>query len=267
MRLLHLQHGRLTTVASTIASIQVGVKKYALVDSSRVFHFMDFGFNGRVLDRSVGVGSVRDLGSLSCSQTRCSKKRNTTNLEPSCPYGFHSAERVSAAIVNPGLKSAQPRRGVLAGLLMHRMQLAMSAIHFPIRPAKPYSRFWSRSPVVRRRLAIVIGTTSAAESLASCLTRCGVESRIASSAAEAIERSFELKPDLIVSDVILCDMSAIDAGCQIRNLLPDCAVLFYSGALLNRMLDDSESQIAIGKALLQVAATATRSQGMYLIRT
>ena len=93
-----------------------------------------------------------------------------------------------------------------------------------------------------------------------------MESHICSSAAEAIEHSCELKPDLIVSDLILRDMSAIEAGCQIRNLLPDCAVLFYSGALLNRTLEDSESQIAIGKALLQLAATAARAQRMYLIQ-
>jgi CheY-like chemotaxis protein len=94
-----------------------------------------------------------------------------------------------------------------------------------------------------------------------------VETHVCSSAAEAIEHSCELKPDLIVSDVILRDMSAIDAGCRIRNLLPGCAVLFYSGAMLNRLLDDSETQIAIGKAVLQLAATAARAQRMYLIRT
>jgi CheY-like chemotaxis protein len=94
-----------------------------------------------------------------------------------------------------------------------------------------------------------------------------VESHICSSAAEAIEQSCELKPDLIVSDLILRDMSAIEAGCHIRNLLPDCAVLFYSGALLNRIMDDSESQTAIGKSLLQLAVTAARAQRMYLIRT
>lgn len=170
--------------------------------------------------------------------------------------------------MNPALKSVQPRRGFSAGLLLRRIELAMNAIDFPIRSAvRRYSGFWSQTPVVRRRLAIVIGTSPAAESLASCLRRCGVESHISSSAGEAIEHSCELKPDLIVSDVILRDMSAIDAGCQIRNLLPHCAVLFYSGALLNRILDDSESQIAIGKALLQLAATAARAQQMYLIRT
>lgn len=69
-------------------------KKHALVDSSRLFHFVDFGSGGRVLDWWMGVGSVRDLGSVSCRQTRCAKKRNTKNLE-FFPSLWHSAEKES----------------------------------------------------------------------------------------------------------------------------------------------------------------------------
>ena len=170
--------------------------------------------------------------------------------------------------MNPGLKSVQSRTAFSAALLISRIERVIGSIDVPIRSVvRRYTPFRSHAQVVRRRLAIVIGTTPVAESLASCLRRCGVESHISSSAADAIEHSWQLKPDLIVSDVILRDMSAIDAGCQIRSLLPNCAVLFYSGALLNRILDDSASQTAIGKALLQLAATAARAQRMYLIRT
>lgn len=168
--------------------------------------------------------------------------------------------------MNPGLKSVQSRTVFSAALLISRIERVIGSIPFRS-VVRRYTRFRSHAPIVRRRLAIVVGTTPAAESLASCLRRCGVESHISSSAAEAIGHSCLLKPDLIVSDLILRDMSAIEAGCQIRDLLPDCAVLFYSGALLNRIVDDSESQIALGKALLRVAATAVHAQRMYLIRT
>ena len=151
---------------------------------------------------------------------------------------------------------------------MRHIERAMDSLDFPIRSTiRRYALPCSQTDVSRSRVAIVVGTDPAAESLARCLRSCGVETRISSSAAEALEHSCDLKPDLIVSDVNLGDMSAVEAGCQIRNLLPHCAVLFYSGALLNRIMDDSESQVAIGKSLLQLAFTAARAQRMYLIRT
>jgi DNA-binding NarL/FixJ family response regulator len=93
-----------------------------------------------------------------------------------------------------------------------------------------------------------------------------VESRISPTASEVIEYGCDLKPDLIVSDLILRDMSAIEAGCQIRSLLPNCAVLFYSGAFFARLMD-AQSQIAAGNALLRLAAHAASAQRMFLIRT
>jgi hypothetical protein len=54
------------------------------LDSGRVFHFMDTGPRRRVLDWQLGLGPVRDLGGLPRGETRCSKERNTENVEPRC---------------------------------------------------------------------------------------------------------------------------------------------------------------------------------------
>ena len=38
-----------------------------------------------------------------------------------------------------------------------------------------------------------------------------------------------LKPDLIISDVIMPDMNGIEAAIRIRNVLPGCKILLFSG--------------------------------------
>jgi hypothetical protein len=61
-------------------------RQHALVDSGSFFHFVDIGSGRRVLDWWMGVGSVRDLGSLSSGQTCGSKKRNTEDLKQFCSH-------------------------------------------------------------------------------------------------------------------------------------------------------------------------------------
>jgi CheY-like chemotaxis protein len=45
----------------------------------------------------------------------------------------------------------------------------------------------------------------------------------------AVERARDIKPDLIISDVIMPDMNGIEAAIRIRRALPDCKILLFSG--------------------------------------
>ena len=38
-----------------------------------------------------------------------------------------------------------------------------------------------------------------------------------------------LKPDMLISDVIMTDMNGIDAAIKIRGMLPSCKILLFSG--------------------------------------
>jgi CheY-like chemotaxis protein len=38
-----------------------------------------------------------------------------------------------------------------------------------------------------------------------------------------------LKPDMLISDVIMTDLNGIDAAIQIRAMLPGCKILLFSG--------------------------------------
>jgi len=167
--------------------------------------------------------------------------------------------------VNPGFKSVQSARMSAAVRLMHCIEQVIRGINVPKWSIIPrYARLFPRTSVARRRLAIIVGTRPAAESIAECLRKCGVEARISPSAVELFEHGRDFKPDLIVSDLALGDISAIEAGCQIRKLVPNCAVLFYSGAVFNPFLD-AQSQISAGNALLRLAANAACTEQMFLI--
>jgi CheY-like chemotaxis protein len=44
-----------------------------------------------------------------------------------------------------------------------------------------------------------------------------------------VDRARETKPDLIISDVIMGDMNGIEAAIRIRQILPGCKILLFSG--------------------------------------
>jgi CheY-like chemotaxis protein len=52
---------------------------------------------------------------------------------------------------------------------------------------------------------------------------------LALSPLEALASARETAPDLLISDVVMPDMSGIELGIQIRTDCPDCRVLLFSG--------------------------------------
>ena len=67
------------------------------------------------------------------------------------------------------------------------------------------------------------------DTLVIILNRSGFEATAVYSGEGAVEIAEELRPDMLISDVIMADMNGIDAAIQIRKILPDCKVLLFSG--------------------------------------
>jgi CheY-like chemotaxis protein len=44
-----------------------------------------------------------------------------------------------------------------------------------------------------------------------------------------VDRARETRPELIISDVIMPDMNGIEAAIRIRQILPTCKILLFSG--------------------------------------
>ena len=68
-----------------------------------------------------------------------------------------------------------------------------------------------------------------ADSLAMILNQSGFDARAVYSGEKALELAETLRPDMLISDVIMADLNGIDAAIRIRALLPGIKVLLFSG--------------------------------------
>jgi CheY-like chemotaxis protein len=68
-----------------------------------------------------------------------------------------------------------------------------------------------------------------ADTLAIILNQSGFQATAVYSGEKAVETAKTLRPDMLISDVIMTDLNGIDAAIQIRTVLPDCKILLFSG--------------------------------------
>lgn len=68
-----------------------------------------------------------------------------------------------------------------------------------------------------------------ADTLAIILNQSGFDATAVYSGEAAVETARQLRPDMLISDVIMNDMNGIDAAIKIRTMLPSCKILLFSG--------------------------------------
>ena len=82
-----------------------------------------------------------------------------------------------------------------------------------------------------------------ADTLTTILNQSGFEARAVYSGETAVEMASVFKPEMLISDVIMCGLSGIDAAIQIRALLPNIKILLFSGqAATADLLEDARSR-------------------------
>jgi CheY-like chemotaxis protein len=81
----------------------------------------------------------------------------------------------------------------------------------------------------KRFVLVVDDEHTIADTLVIILTQAGFDAVAAYSGREAVHRAAQLRPDLIVSDVVMPDMNGLDASIAIRSFLPQCKILLFSG--------------------------------------
>jgi CheY-like chemotaxis protein len=79
------------------------------------------------------------------------------------------------------------------------------------------------------RVLVVDDERVIADTLAIILNQAGFEAAAVYTGTEAVERARKEKPDLVISDVIMPDMNGIEAAIRIRQMLPGCKILLFSG--------------------------------------
>ena len=83
--------------------------------------------------------------------------------------------------------------------------------------------------VKKPRVLVVDDEQVIADTLAKILDLNGYEASAVYTGTAAVESARSLRPDLIISDVIMPDMDGIQAAIKIRSFLPDCKILLFSG--------------------------------------
>jgi CheY-like chemotaxis protein len=68
-----------------------------------------------------------------------------------------------------------------------------------------------------------------ADTLATILTQNGFEASAVYTGTAAVDSARSSHPDLVISDVIMQDMNGIEAAIRIRQMLPACKILLFSG--------------------------------------
>lgn len=82
-----------------------------------------------------------------------------------------------------------------------------------------------------------------ADTLAIILNQSGFEATAVYSGEKAVETAQSLRPDMLISDVIMTDLNGIDAAIKIREMLPSCKILLFSGqAATADLLDRAQGQ-------------------------
>jgi CheY-like chemotaxis protein len=82
-----------------------------------------------------------------------------------------------------------------------------------------------------------------ADTLAKILDLNGYDASAVYTGSAAVETARSLKPDLIISDVIMPDMNGIEAAIEISEFLPSCKILLFSGqAATADLLENARAQ-------------------------
>lgn len=82
-----------------------------------------------------------------------------------------------------------------------------------------------------------------ADTLVIILNQAGFDATAAYSGTKAVELARNLKPNMLISDVIMPDLSGIEVAILVRSLLPACKILLFSGqAATADLLDKARAQ-------------------------
>lgn len=97
----------------------------------------------------------------------------------------------------------------------------------------------------RPKVLVVDDERVIADTLSVILNRAGFDASAIYSAADAVDRANNLRPDLVICDVIMENqsMNGIEACIQIRSKLPGTKILLFSGqAATADLLDRARSE-------------------------
>jgi len=95
----------------------------------------------------------------------------------------------------------------------------------------------------KRRVMVVDDEQVIANSLAIILNKAGFEALAVFSGERAIELLESFQPEMLIADVVMPGMTGIEAAIAVRNKLPKCNILLFSGqAATTELLEQARTR-------------------------
>jgi CheY-like chemotaxis protein len=79
------------------------------------------------------------------------------------------------------------------------------------------------------RILVVDDEQIIADTLTTILTMSGFEAKTAYSGEQAIAIAAEIRPNVLISDVLLRGMNGVEAAIRILGQVPNCKIILFSG--------------------------------------
>jgi len=95
---------------------------------------------------------------------------------------------------------------------------------------------------LRIKILIVDDEPAIAESLSEILHAAGYEVATATSGELAVNQAVQFSPEVLLSDVLMPGMNGFDLALRVKEMLPDCRLLLFSGQASTAQLAREESE-------------------------
>src|ERR1700734_3797730 len=86
------------------------------------------------------------------------------------------------------------------------------------------------------RVLIVDDERIIADTLTTILSSSGYDTRAAYSGEMAVEMARNFHPEMLITDVVMPGISGIETAIKVREMLPTCTVLVFSGQATTQSL-------------------------------
>jgi CheY-like chemotaxis protein len=100
-------------------------------------------------------------------------------------------------------------------------------------------------PEIGRAIRVLVADDerTIANTLAHILNVSGFEAKAVYSGENAVEAARDLKPDVLITDVVMGGMTGIEAAINITAILPSCRIILFSGqASTGDLLERAQAQ-------------------------